>query len=75
MYNIPELSEHFIHINDDMYPCKEMMPSDFFDDSGNPKIKIIRKHQSPNQYRETLKNSELLVKDVLGIKDKIISNV
>ena len=75
MYNIPELSEHFIHINDDMYPCKEMMPSDFFDDSGNPKIKIIRKHQSPNQYRETLKNSELLVKDVLGIKDKIISNI
>ena len=75
MCNIPDLSEHFIHINDDMYPCKPMKESDFFDENGNPKLNITLKEQIPNIYRVTLKNSELLVKDVLGIKDKIVSSV
>ena len=74
MYKIPELAEHFIHINDDMYPCKPMQESDFFDENGNPKIRVVLKNQPPNFYRETIKNSELLVTGILGIKGKI-SNV
>ena len=37
LWNIPNLSEHFIYANDDMLPTGELKPSDFFD---NDKIKI-----------------------------------
>ena len=37
LWNIPNLSEHFIYANDDMLPTKPMKPSDFFE---NGKIKI-----------------------------------
>ena len=37
LWNIPNLSEHFIYANDDMLPTGELKPSDFF--YGN-KIKI-----------------------------------
>ena len=37
LWNIPNLSEHFIYANDDMLPFKDLQPSDFFE---NGKIKI-----------------------------------
>ena len=37
LWNIPNLSEHFIYANDDMLPTGKLEPSDFFD---NDKIKI-----------------------------------
>lgn len=37
LWNIPNLSEHFIYANDDMIPTKEMAITDFFE---NDKIKI-----------------------------------
>ena len=74
IYNIPELSEQFLYINDDMYPCKTMSESDFFDEKGNPRIHVVLKNQLPNVYRQMLKNSELLVTNLLNIKGKI-SNV
>ena len=30
LWNIPNLQEHFIYANDDMLPCKPMLPNDFF---------------------------------------------
>ena len=39
LWNIPNLSEHFIYANDDMLPTKPMQPSDFFDFESD-KIKI-----------------------------------
>lgn len=38
LYNIPNLSEHFIYANDDMLPIGKLEPSDFFDESGKIKI-------------------------------------
>ena len=38
LWNIKDLSEHFIYANDDMLPFKDLKPSDFFDDSGKIKI-------------------------------------
>lgn len=39
LWNIPNLSEHFIYANDDMLPTGELKPSDFFDfESGKIKI-------------------------------------
>ena len=32
LWNIPNLSEHFIYANDDMLPTGELKPKDFFDD-------------------------------------------
>ena len=60
LYNIPNLSEHFIYANDDMLPTGKMNPSDFFDFESN-KIKInwryddfvngnIYAHQCHNNY-------------------------
>ena len=39
LWNIPNLSEHFIYANDDMLPTGKLEPSDFFDFKTN-KIKI-----------------------------------
>ena len=40
LWNIPNLSEHFIYTNDDMLPIGKLEPSDFFDlDSDKIKIK------------------------------------
>ena len=50
MCNIPDLSEHFIHINDDMYPCKPMKESDFFDENGFKEIEY-RKDSSSGDLR------------------------
>ena len=60
LWNIPNLSEHFIYANDDMLPTGKMNPSDFFDFESN-KIKInwryddfvngnIYAHQCHNNY-------------------------
>ena len=38
VYKIPDLSEHFIYFNDDLFLIKETKPSDFFRD-GNPVLR------------------------------------
>lgn len=38
LWNIPNLSEHFIYANDDMLPTGKLKPSDFFAENGKIKI-------------------------------------
>lgn len=38
LWNLPNVSEHFIYANDDMLPMKPLKPSDFFTDNGQIKI-------------------------------------
>ena len=38
LWNIPNLSEHFIYANDDMLPFKDLKPSDFFSKDNHIKI-------------------------------------
>lgn len=38
LWNIPNLSEHFIYANDDMLPFKDLKPSDFFTEDNKIKI-------------------------------------
>lgn len=71
VHRIPDLAEHFIYINDDMYPLNDLTESDFFTEDGKPKINLRLKTQPVNTYRTFLKNSELFAKKVLGIKDKV----
>lgn len=60
VYKIPNLSEHFIYINDDMYPIKKLWATDFFD-GNKPRINIIAKRDAPTVYRHMLKSSENLI--------------
>lgn len=46
LHRIPQLSEHFIYFNDDMFLGKEVVPSDFFTNSGKVKV-LFEKHISP----------------------------
>lgn len=38
LWNIPELSEHFIYANDDMLPFKDLKYEDFFTENDRPRI-------------------------------------
>lgn len=49
LHNIPELSEHFIYFNDDVFIGKSTKPTDFFTKSGLPYIftkSILQKRKS-----------------------------
>ena len=45
LWNIPNLSEHFIYANDDMLPCKELNPDNFFTDAGKIKINFLQENK------------------------------
>lgn len=40
LHRIPNLSEHFIYFNDDIFAIRPMTPFDFFTDDGNPRLNI-----------------------------------
>lgn len=49
LWNIPNLSEHFIYINDDMLPIAPLKPTDFFDFKTNQiKISWLESENSNN---------------------------
>lgn len=43
LYKIPDLAEHFIYANDDMFINREVKPCDFFTANGFPIIRLVRK--------------------------------
>ena len=61
LHNIPNLSEHFIYINDDMLPTQKLEPSDFFTSDGKIKMSFTNeqmelddnlfRHQCINSYK------------------------
>ena len=63
-WRIPGLSEHYIYANDDIYPIAELTKDDFFDDDGNPKIRVYTvpytTNVSADYYKRTLKKTEKL---------------
>ena len=64
LWKIPDLAEHYIYANDDIYPIGELTKDDFFDETGNPKLFMYKVDYDANNnrisYRRTLKNSEKL---------------
>lgn len=44
--NIPELSEHFLYANDDMFINKPIEPSYFFTNNGKPIVRLKKHHWS-----------------------------
>lgn len=68
LWNIPNLSEHFIYANDDMLPTKEMKPNDFFE---NDKIKIKWREslfEGTNDYSYQCKNNCVSLYKTFGIE-------
>lgn len=48
LQNIPDLAEHFIYANDDMFAMNPLKPTDFFD-NGKCAINLISDTQDPNK--------------------------
>lgn len=79
LWNIPNLSEHFIYANDDMLPTGKLNPSDFFE---NNKIKIRWRENvfslSSNQYAYQCRNNCISLTKKLNIpfdKNKLLRPV
>lgn len=55
---IPDLSEHFIYSNDDIFFTSVCKASDFFDQNGNPKFKTFnRDSYGKNMFGDQMRNS------------------
>ena len=70
LWNIPNLSEHFIYANDDMLPTGKLKPSDFFSDG---KIKIKWKNSEFNfncsMFAYQCRNNIVYMNSKLGNKE------
>lgn len=70
--NIPELSEHFIYINDDMFPIALTAKSDFFDEDSNPVLSIKKEKKKdnwkPGMYDFMVMNSNYISYKDLNLK-------
>ncbi len=81
IYKIPELSEHFIYANDDMYINQYVTPEIFFADDGLPIIRLNRRPfrkftlwykerilgKQLSNYNQIIKNAAELVEKKYGI--------
>ena len=63
---IPDLAEHFIYSNDDMFVLNPMKPEDFFTEDGLIKIKLINKSRSDSQFAKVCYNNYKDVMEELG---------
>lgn len=53
LHRIPELSEHFLYLNDDFFLCKNVEPTEFFSSDGVPYI-FPSRHDMPYENVEPL---------------------
>ncbi|MFN3754342.1 stealth family protein [Flavobacterium sp.] len=67
MTKIPDLAEHFIYFNDDMFIIKETKPTDFFTTKGFPVLRGKWSNFDTNSFKEFLRK--------IGIKKRRISKV
>lgn len=67
LYKIPDLAEHFIYFNDDMFLINETKISDFFTDDGFPVIRGKWTNIENSKIKDFLK--------LIGIKKKRISKI
>ena len=55
--NIPNLSEHFVIMNDDIFVNKKLSPSFFFDRHGNAKTRHVTRHLRGKKFGNWLDNA------------------
>lgn len=63
IHNIPDLSEHFIYSNDDMYPIGNLTKEDFFTEDGKIKMNYSNEMlaDSSGEFRQVCHNNQLYV--------------
>lgn len=62
--NIKGLSEHFIYSNDDIYFLRDMQPTDFFNEKGNPIVRYLVKGKIDSAFLKLVKHTcEVVRKD------------
>lgn len=76
MHKIPNLSEHFLLVDDDMFFNKKLKPSYFYDKRGRSRVNYNKHHgfvsdidkwrASVDEYSKSLVNAAQLVKEVCG---------
>jgi hypothetical protein len=65
LYKIPNLSEHFIYFNDDMFPMKNINQNEFFEEeNGYPIYELIHRTHAHNIFRMQCRNSFRLAKSL-----------
>lgn len=68
-HRIKGLAEHFIYLNDDMFPMSEISPDCFFDEFGMARISHNpRTPKTSNQFQKLLNNNEKLMKKRYGME-------
>lgn len=72
LHRIPDLAEHFLYFNDDMFLGAPVTPWDFFDPQGRPLLpwlenKLVHNRQT-NAYQSSLFTSALLVAQHDGLE-------
>lgn len=80
LHRIPDLAEHFLYANDDMFFNRPVTPADFFAPDGLPIIRFNRRplrklvlkfrekvlHKHLENYKQTIHNTALLVESRYG---------
>lgn len=68
---IPDLAEHIIYANDDMYCVKPLKKSDFFTDDGKIKMNYTTNSikNTSNQFRHVCLNNCITVRKVLNLEN------
>ena len=68
--NIPDLSEHYLLSNDDMFFCRDVGPDFFFASDGYPFVRFrpqySKRHLSQSSYYRRLLNAQSLIRDTFG---------
>ena len=68
LHRIPDLAEHFVYFNDDMFIARPMHPGDFFDpDTGDPKLHFL---EMPTRFKGPLRPWERSKATAVGIANK-----
>lgn len=70
LWNIPDLNEHFIYSNDDLFALDKCTEDDFFTSTGLPKLHLNLKNKGNlNVFQKTVvKGQEMINKDFPSIK-------
>lgn len=72
LINIPNLEEHFVYFNDDMFLNRRVEPTDFFDESGKPRDFLSFNAIMPNGVFEHTYVNNLAILNNLFSKKQVI---
>lgn len=65
---IPDLAEHFIYGNDDMYPWLPSQPLDWFTEEGLPRFKMEKRTDISTQFDKVCSKEWFLLEQITNVK-------